>query len=220
MSDTLSYQESTPDVNQEGLNADEQESLALAEQMQGEQQELFAGKFKDAQSLEQAYLELQKKLGEPKENVRNKEGDEEAEAGEEVETSEETSEEEASSQETLTEAQAQELFKMVGGEKAYQSMINWAGQNLSQEEIQMYDAVMGRGDPNAIFFAVQALSNKYTDAVGNDGQLLTGRSTTEATNVFRSQAELVQAMSDSRYDSDPAYRQDVMRRLDNSNLEF
>ena len=220
MSDTLSYQESTPDVNQEGLNADEQESLALAEQMQGEQQELFAGKFKDAQSLEQAYLELQKKLGEPKEDVRNEEGDEEAEAGEEVETSEETSEEEASSQETLTEAQAQELFKMVGGEKAYQSMINWAGQNLSQEEIQMYDAVMGRGDPNAIFFAVQALSNKYTDAVGNDGQLLTGRSTTEATNVFRSQAELVQAMSDPRYDSDPAYRQDVMRRLDNSNLEF
>jgi hypothetical protein len=219
MSDTLSYQESTPDVNQEGLNADEQESLALAEQMQGEQQELFAGKFKDAQSLEQAYLELQKKLGEPNENVRNEEGNEEAEAGEEVETSEEAPEEE-SSQETLTEAQAQELFKMVGGEKAYQSMINWAGQNLSQEEIQMYDAVMGRGDPNAIFFAVQALSNKYTDAVGNDGQLLTGRSTAEATNVFRSQAELVQAMSDPRYDSDPAYRQDVMRRLDNSNLEF
>jgi len=219
MSDTLSYQESTPDVNQEGLNADEQESLALAEQMQGEQQELFAGKFKDAQSLEQAYLELQKKLGEPKENVRNEEGNEEAETGEEVETSEEAPEEE-SSQETLTEAQAQELFKMVGGEKAYQSMINWAGQNLSQEEIQMYDAVMGRGDPNAIFFAVQALSNKYTDAVGNDGQLLTGRGTAEATNVFRSQAELVQAMSDSRYDSDPAYRQDVMRRLDNSNLEF
>jgi hypothetical protein len=219
MSDTLSYQESTPDVNQEGLNADEQESLALAEQMQGEQQELFAGKFKDAQSLEQAYLELQKKLGEPKENVRNEEGNEEAEAGEEVETSEEAPEEE-SSQETLTEAQAQELFKMVGGEKAYQSMINWAGQNLSQEEIQMYDAVMGRGDPNAIFFAVQALSNKYTDAVGNDGQLLTGRGTAEATNVFRSQAELVQAMSDPRYDSDPAYRQDVMRRLDNSNLEF
>jgi hypothetical protein len=65
MSETLSYQESTPEVNQEGLNADEQESLALAEQMQGEQQELLAGKFKDTQSLEQAYLELQKKLGEP-----------------------------------------------------------------------------------------------------------------------------------------------------------
>jgi hypothetical protein len=157
MSETLSYQESTPEVNQEGLNADEQESLALAEQMQGEQQELLAGKFKDTQSLEQAYLELQKKLGEPKEDAvsRDEEG-EQAEAPEEVE--EESTEEPETEQ--LTEAQANELFKMVGGEKAYQSMINWAGQNLSQEEIGMYDNVMASGNPNAIFFAVQALSNK------------------------------------------------------------
>jgi hypothetical protein len=198
MSETLSYQESTPEVNQEGLNADEQESLALAEQMQGEQQELLAGKFKDTQSLEQAYLELQKKLGEPKEDVRT----------EEPET------------EQLTEAQANELFKMVGGEKAYQSMINWAGQNLSQEEIGMYDNVMASGNPNAIFFAVQALSNKYSDAVGSDGQLLTGRGSNEQTTGFRSQQELVNAMSDPRYDNDPAYRQDVMRKLENSDLSF
>lgn len=217
MSDTLSYQESTPEVNQEGLNADEQESLALAEQMQGEQQELFAGKFKDAQSLEQAYLELQKKLGEPKENVRDEEGEQETEAPEEV-TEEETTEETPNEQ--LTEAQANELFKMVGGEKAYQSMINWAGQNLSQEEIGMYDSVMASGNPNAIFFAVQALSNKYSDAVGSDGQLLTGRGGNEQTSVFRSQQELVQAMSDPRYDNDPAYRQDVMRKLENSDLNF
>ena len=216
MSEQFTMSDAAPEVNEAGLNAAEQESLAVAESLESGDSPLLAGKFKDASALEQAYLALQKKLGEPNEDVRNEEG-EQAEAPEEVE---ETSEEEAGTNETLTEAQAQELFKMVGGEKAYQSMINWAGQNLSQEEIQMYDAVMGRGDPNAIFFAVQALSNKYTDAVGNDGQLLTGRSTTEATNVFRSQAELVQAMSDPRYDSDPAYRQDVMRRLDNSNLEF
>jgi len=217
MSETLSYQESTPEVNQEGLNADEQESLALAEQMQGEQQELLAGKFKDTQSLEQAYLELQKKLGEPKEDAvsRDEEG-EQAEAPEEVE--EESTEEPETEQ--LTEAQANELFKMVGGEKAYQSMLNWAGQNLSQEEIGMYDNVMASGNPNAIFFAVQALSNKYSDAVGSDGQLLTGRGSNEQTTGFRSQQELVNAMSDPRYDNDPAYRQDVMRKLENSDLSF
>ena len=217
MSDTLSYQESTPEVNQEGLNADEQESLALAEQMQGEQQELFAGKFKDAQSLEQAYLELQKKLGEPREDVRNEEGDEEAEAGEEVE---ETEESEEPTQEVLTEAQAKQLFEMVGGEKAYQSMITWAGQNLTKQEIAMYDSVMGKGDPNAIFFAVQALNAKYTEAVGSDGQLLTGRGNDTGGSTFRSQAELVQAMSDPRYDNDPAYRQDVISKLERSNIEF
>ena len=38
--------------------------------------------------------------------------------------------------------------------------------------------------------------------------------------VFRSQQELVAAMSDARYDRDPAYRQDVIEKLDRSNLEF
>jgi len=215
MSETLSYQESSPEVNQEGLNADEQESLAVAEQMQGDQQELYAGKFKDTQSLEQAYLELQKKLGEPKEDVRNEEGEQETEAPEEVE---ETSEEEA--EEGLTEAQANQLFQMVGGEKAYQSMITWAGQNLSKEEISMYDSVMGKGDPNAIFFAVQALAAKYGDSTGSEGQLLSGKDAASRDVSFRSQQELVQAMSDPRYDNDPAYRQDVMRKLENSDLNF
>ena len=61
---------------------------------------------------------------------------------------------------------------MVGGDKAYKSMIDWAGQNFSKEEISMYDTVMGSGDPNAIFFAVQALQARYNDNVGSDGQLL------------------------------------------------
>ena len=213
MSETLTMNETPAD--QPELNADEQESLAIAEANQAETEQLFAGKFKDTQSLEQAYLELQRKLGEPKEDVRDEEGVEETEAPEEVEE-----ESEDSPQETLTEAQAKELFKMVGGEKAYQSMINWAGQNLSKHEIEMYDAVMGRGDPNAIFFAVQALNNKYVDAVGNDGNLLTGRGTAKDSQGFRSQAELVQAMSDPRYDSDPAYRSDVMRKLENSDISF
>jgi hypothetical protein len=213
MSETLTMNETPAD--QPELNADEQESLAIAEANQAENEQLFAGKFKDTQSLEQAYLELQRKLGEPKEDVRNEEGVEETEAPEEVEE-----ESEDSPQETLTEAQAKELFKMVGGEKAYQSMINWAGQNLSKQEIEMYDSVMGRGDPNAIFFAVQALNNKYSDAVGNDGSLLTGRGSAKDSQGFRSQAELVQAMSDPRYDNDPAYRSDVIRKLENSDIAF
>jgi len=213
MSETLTMNETPAD--QPELNADEQESLAIAEANEAEQQQLFAGKFKDPQSLEQAYLELQKKLGEPKEDVRNEERVEETQAPEEVE------EEEVPSQEgTLTQGQVQELFKMVGGEKAYQSMTKWAGDNLSKAEVEMYDSVMGKGDPNAIFFAVQALNNRYQDAVGTDGELISGRRSGKGQEGFRSQQELVQAMSDPRYDNDPAYRQDVTRKLENSNLQF
>jgi hypothetical protein len=215
MSEQFTMVDASPETNEAGLNAAEQESLAVAESLESGDSPLLAGKFKDASSLEQAYLELQKKLGEPKEDVRDEEGVEETEAPEEVE---ETSDEEQS--ETLTEAQAQELFKMVGGEKAYQSMINWAGQNLSQSEIQMYDSVMSKGDPNAVFFAVQALAAKYGDATGSEGQMLSGKSAKSADNSFQSQQELVQAMSDPRYDNDPAYRRSVLNKLANSDVEF
>jgi hypothetical protein len=213
MSETLTFNETPAD--QPELNADEQESLAVAEANEGEQQQLLAGKFQDTQSLEQAYLELQKKLGEPREEEQGSEEvvEEEPEAAEE--------EEPESSDDKLSEDQATQLFEMIGGEQVYKNMLDWAGETLSKEEIQMYDSVMSKGDPNSIFFAVQALNSKYTDAVGKEGQLLTGRtSASSADNVYRSQSELVAAMSDKRYDTDPAYRSDVMRKLENSDLEF
>jgi hypothetical protein len=213
MSETLTLNDAPAD--QPELNADEQESLAVAEANEGEQQQLLAGKFQDIQSLEQAYLALQKKLGEPRE---------EPEVGEEQEeqvTDEQEEAQEEADSGKLTEQQANQLFDMVGGESSYKDMLSWAGDALSKEEIEMYDSVMADGNANAIFFAVQALNGKYTDAVGKDGQLLTGRSAAPAAdNSFRSQSELVAAMSDKRYDSDPAYRSDVMRKLENSDLEF
>ena len=212
MSETLTSTDAPAD--QPELNTDEQESLAIAEANEGEQQQLLAGKFDSPQSLEQAYLELQKKLGESREE------EPEAAEPEEQESEEQDSDEDESPGGQLTEAQAEQLYKMVGGEKAYDSMMEWAGQNLSKEEIEMYDSVMGDGSANSIYFAVQALSNKYSDAVGSEGQLLTGRGSAESNAVFRSQSELVQAMNDPRYDNDPAYRSDVMAKLENSDLGF
>lgn len=212
MSETLTSTDAPAD--QPELNADEQESLAIAEANEGEQQQLLAGKFDSPQSLEQAYLELQKKLGESREE------EPEDDEPEEQESEEEDDDDDESSEGQLTEAQAEQLYKMVGGEKAYDSMMEWAGQTLSKEEIEMYDSVMESGSANSIYFAVQALSNKYSEAVGSEGQLLTGRGSAESNAVFRSQSELVQAMNDPRYDNDPAYRSDVMAKLENSDLGF
>ena len=215
MPETLTMNDTPAD--QPEMNADEQDSLQVAESLEGAEQPLLAGKFRDQSSLEQAYLALQRKLGEPTD---------EPEAGEEAEQEEQSSNEEEAPEEEdtgeqLSEEQANQLFEMVGGEKAYKSMIDWAGQNFSKEEVQMYDAVMAKGDPNSIFFAVQALNNQYTDAVGSDGQLLTGkRSAAQQDAQFRSQQELVQAMSDPRYDRDPAFRDDVIRKLQNSDIDF
>jgi hypothetical protein len=213
MSETLTSTDAPAD--QQELNADEQESLAIAEANESEQQQLLAGKFDNPQSLEQAYLELQKKLGESREEEPEDDEPEE-ESDEESDDSDEDEEIEGQ----LTEDQAEQLHEMVGGEKAYQSMLEWASQNLSKEEIEMYDSVMGAGNANSIYFAVQALANTYFNSVGDEGQLLTGRGAGESNAIFRSQSELVQAMSDPRYDNDPAYRSDVMAKLENSDLGF
>ena len=85
---TLTY-DPTP-ADQPEFNEQEQEALAIGEQAAADQQQMLAGKFKDAEALEQAYIELQKKLGEP--NDEN-----EAEPAEEVRDEKDSSEEEVKS---------------------------------------------------------------------------------------------------------------------------
>jgi hypothetical protein len=119
-----------------------------------------------------------------------------------------------------TEEDVTQIQDSVGGVDEYQNMLQWAGQNLSEQEINLYDAAMDRGDPLTMFFAAQALNSRYQDAVGYDGEMLTGSAPRNTGNAFRSQAELIAAMSDPRYDKDPAYRMDISEKLERSNLQF
>jgi len=50
--------------------------------------------------------------------------------------------------------------------------------------------------------------------------MLQGKPAGSSGQTFRSQAELVAAMGDPRYDNDPAYRADVVDKLNNSDLNF
>ena len=210
MSETLTSME--PVAQPGELNAEEQNSLEVGEQLAQEQETLLAGKYNSPEQLEQAYLELQQKLGTEEEEPQEEEPSEEPEGGDEEEGGE--------TEGGLTDEDVEALQDMAGGEQQYEQMLSWASDNLSEAEIDMYDDVMDSGDPAACFFAVQALMARYGDGTGVDGELLTGKSPTTVAQGFRSQAELVQAMSDPRYESDPAYRADVINKLDNSEIEF
>ena len=243
------------DENSQGeLNADEQESLQIGEEMEQQQETMLAGKYKNAEELEAAYIELQKKLGSSKDEPTEEPApeSEEEEAAEEPadsslfdrlweeskgEFSEDTLKELSgakpedlakmyldfrSKQPTasLTENDAKSLKDFVGGDQAYTDMISWASSNLEESEINMFDAVMDAGDRNAAYFAIQALSYKYNDKIGVEGKLLQGKAPANPTKGFKSQAEVVTAMQDPRYDRDPAYRQEVMAKLESSNVNF
>lgn len=254
MAETLTY-DASPEA--EVLNADEQESLEIGEQIEAEQEGLLAGKYTNAQELEKAYLELQGKLGEQKEEKEeptqaveetNKEEEQELE---EPDTSfldrlwdeantkytDETMQELSKMNPNelarqyikyrsdneppqITDDQVNQLKGMAGGEKEYKGMMDWAQNNLQKNEIDMYDKVMEKGDPTACYFAVQALKYRFDDASGVEGEMLTGKAPTNSGDQFKSNAQLVEAMSDPKYDNDPAYRKEVMEKLERSNLQF
>ena len=116
----------------------------------------------------------------------------------------------------LSEKDVTDLKGVIGGDDNYNNLIGWAEQNMSKEEQAMYDSIIDRGDKVACYFAIQYAFQQYQDAVGKDGTLITGKPPSSSGNQFRSQAELVKAMADTRYENDPAYRQDVMEKLTRS----
>ena len=256
---TLTYD---PTEQTEGeLSTEEQESLEVGEKLAEQQSEMLAGKFKTAEDLEQGYIELQKKLGEPKEEVAEpeqpeaKEEEKTEEKEEEVDTAFldtlwEESQSEKFTKETLskleemkpqdiaqmylnyrseakepqgqsfTEENIADLKGVAGGDEGYTEMMGWAKSNLKEAEVNMYDQVMDQGNPLAAFFAVQALKYRFDDAKGVDGEMLQGKAPKTTGDTFKSQAQVVKAMSDPQYDKDPAYRQAIYDKLERSNLEF
>ena len=76
MAETLTYDPGTDTVSTEdNLTPDEQDSLQVGEKMAEEQASLLAGKYKNAEDLEKAYVELQKKLGEKGDETSETTGD-------------------------------------------------------------------------------------------------------------------------------------------------
>jgi hypothetical protein len=261
MAETLTYDPSNDPEVVGAVEADEAESLAIGEEMINQANARLAGKYKDAQELEKAYIELEKKLG----SQNNQETDSEPEPEQEQEPTQYSTQIEAISRaaeefnfkgelsaETLAQFEqmsSKELVQAyfeyeqnlptfdapqsvelsqgdintiqnsVGGEAAYQQLVGWAAQNFSEAEIQAFDNVVDSGNVAAINLALAGLQARYTDANGYEGKMIQGKTAAPA-DTFKSQAEVVRAMSDRRYDRDPAYRDEVMQKLSRSELKF
>ncbi len=109
----------------------------------------------------------------------------------------------------------------VGGSEAYASMVEWAQANYTPEQIQAYDNAVNSGDTQLAMITAKGLRADYQNAMGVDGQEISGdvpSRMSEGSEIFRSNAEITAAMKDPRYESDPAYRQDVLDRLERSDV--
>ena len=113
-----------------------------------------------------------------------------------------------------------DVFDSVGGEENYNSMLGWAAENLPEGEQQAFNQSVVEGTRDQMMFAVKSLASRWASETGGSPKPLIQGSTgfEGAAGGFRSLAELTSAMKDKRYQSDPAYRRDVEKRLQNSNI--
>ena len=248
MAETFTY-DNAPEA--EVLTEEEQDSLAVGEELMDQQDQLMAGKYKNAQDLESAYIELQKKLGESDGEVEEAEPDESEEfetspatemiaaASEEFAETGEMSQEtrdalaEMSSEELLdaymsmqqppaadlTDADVSELKASVGGEQAYEQITGWAAESLDDAELDAFNATIDSGSLAQIQI-MAGLQARYQAENGYEGTQLQGKPPSNSGDVFRSQAEVVEAINDPRYDRDPAYRNDILMKLERSDVQF
>ena len=265
MTEKLTYDPTPADAPE--FNEAEQEALKVADQLGQEEAKQYAGKFENAEELENAYLELQKKLGSDgkedkaeteQEEVLSEKSEESTEesspavelintASEEYYTNEGKLSEETMQKFTemsstdlvnaymeiqaknpqsqqqeardLTDAEINTVYNSAGGEAEYKRLVGWAGENLDTTKLDAFNSIVNNGDPTAIQIAVAGLRSEYESQEGYEGRMLTGKGA-RATDGFRSQAEVVAAMNDPRYDRDEAYRQDVYDKLERSNVAF
>ncbi len=250
MAETFTY-DNSPDT--EVLTEEEQDSLAVGEELMEQQENLLAGKYKNAEDLESAYLELQRKLGE---------GDEESEEEGEMEDAEEfestpaadmisaASQEFAESGELtpetrdalaeldsselldaymslaqppspdLSDSDVSSLKASVGGEESYNQITGWAAEALSEVELEAFNTTVDSGSLAQIQMVMAGLQARYQAENGYEGTQLQGKAPSNSRDTFRSQAEVVEAINDPRYDRDPAYRNDILMKLERSDVAF
>lgn len=110
-----------------------------------------------------------------------------------------------------------ELLSVVGGEEQFTAMAGWARANYSDAEANAFNEAINSGDPAKAKLAMKGLKADYGEAKGIVGETVKGgKNNKVAQGGFRSQAEVTAAMKDPRYDRDPAYRDDVVQKLQRS----
>ena len=282
---TITYDPSNDPVAIAEAEARDSETLAVGQEMQKEQEQLLAGKYKNAEDLANAYIELEKKLGEkkPTEEVATPEpettdqpqfyaedgsvnydsakelyGDNLGSIFQKAEIDpfkmnehfaenngtltdemynqlgeaglnktvvdaylkgvrQEVGIEEAAAQPELSESEVSDLKGLAGGESGYNDLMKWASENLAKNDIESFDDVLATGNKSAVKFAIKALVGQMEEAEGRDSNIVTGKKPV-AGDAYRSMAEVVRDMNKPEYETDPAYRADVQRKIERSNL--
>ena len=237
---TIKNAQLTPELGQQGMEAP-------AEQPSSDKPSWLPEKFKSGEDLAKAYSELEKAYSGrnptqeettpevTKEAVEQQTGmsldpfydefaqngslsDESYEKLNETGLSKELVDSYIEGQMALADQSVSEIQNSVGGEQQYKTIIQWASENLADSEINTFNKQIEEGTIDEAKFSIKALESRYKLANGVEPNLVQGTKAGAGADTFRSVQQVVEAMNDPRYETDPAYRDEVARRMKNSDI--
>lgn len=121
-------------------------------------------------------------------------------------------------QESISTTQALDIQNEVGGNANYNAMSDWASETLSDGDLDGFNSIVETGSVEQAKMAVKGLYAQFISAGGNPPELSQGGTSGSSVKPFGSAAQVTEAMRDPRYSSDPAFRDNVEKRLAVSNV--
>ena len=218
-----------------------EEQLKEDEPAEEERPEWLDDKFESPEEMAKAYEALQKKMSKPKAEKKDAKAPEvspveattgaiDSARGEFAETGElsdktfdaleaaglprEFVEQYIAGQEAMSVQQAATIQESIGGAGNYEAMSEWAGENLADGDLDAFNSIVEGSSVEQARVAVKGLYAQFL-AAGGKGPALVQGSTSGDSGVkpFGSTAQVTEAMRDPRYANDPAYRENVEKRM-------
>ena len=184
---------------------------AAGEQPAAPEDNLILGKYQSQADLVDAYKNLQR------ENERLRTGE-----VEEPEAASPDREEEESQGSQLTAEDAgrirDNIFGQVGGQERYQALMGWAVNNVDASRTQAFNDALNSGNEGSILSQLKGIQYDHMMATGFEPKLTGGRAPSNEVQGFSSEAQVIRAMQDPRYQDDPAYIKEVEQRIAVSNV--
>ena len=116
-------------------------------------------------------------------------------------------------QEAIANTEVQQIHNLVGGQENYTKVIDFAKTNLSEAEQNAFNETLETGSIEQVKFAVQAIASRAGVNSEQPQSMINGDTIETSSDTFESSAQVIEAMNDKRYQTDPAYRKKVEDKI-------
>ena len=178
------------------------------------EESLILGKYQSQADLIDAYKNLQRE----NERLRSDDyGDDDEDDGPEGYDRDDEDDDEDDDDNQLTAEDASRIrssiFNQAGGQERYQALMGWASQNMDEARTQSFNDALESGNEGSILSQLKGIQYDHMMATGYEPKLTGGRAPSNEIRGYASEAQVIKAMQDPRYGSDPAYVKEVEQRI-------